>query len=165
MGKRLPKTAICLFIVMCLALSPVGALAAAKTVSILKVEYDYTRLRSEPTSSSGEIITTLRKDAKVFYIGRSGSWAYVCTEWGTMGYLYSGYLSYYGKVRLGNIYYVNASSLKVYKSASTSSTRIGTLPKNYYLLLYATNGNWGYVRSLSGNAGYVLLSGLKRLSS
>jgi uncharacterized protein YgiM (DUF1202 family) len=144
-----------------LAAVPLSASAAKKTVSILKVSADYARLRSEP-GAGGDVVATLRKDSKVFYLGRSGSMAYVCTERGQMGYIYAGYLAAYGKVPLASIYYVKSSSLSVYKSASTSSRKLGSIPKNGYILLRETNGNWGFIRSLSGNSGYVLLSGLKR---
>jgi len=142
-------------------LAPVTASAAVKTVNILKVTADYVRVRSE-AGNSGDVLETLRKGTKVFYLGRSGGMAYVCTERGVKGFVYAGYLSLYGAVRLANVYYVKSSSLSVYASASTSSKKLGSLPKNGYILLMDTNGSWGYIKSLSGKGGYVLLSGLKK---
>lgn len=162
MGKKLFSVFLCLTLVLTFALAPVGALAAVKTVNILQAEDDYIRVRSAPTSAEGEVLATLREGTKMFYLGRSGSWAYICTETGLCGYVYSGFLSYYGAVRLSNVYYVQSSSLKVYSSASTSARRIATLPKGYFVLLYEANGNWGFIRSLSGGGGFVLLSGLRR---
>ena len=101
----------------------------------------------------------------MFYLSRSGSMAYVRTSNGVEGYVYAGYLEKYGEVRLSNIYYVQSSSLTVYRSASTSASRVTTLPNGYFVLLYDANGRWGKIRSLNGGDGYVLLSGLKRAAT
>ena len=56
---------------------------------------------------------------------------------------------------------VSVSSLPVYKSASTSSQRIATLPAGYDVTVYAQNGVWAYV-GRSGNYGFCSLAGLER---
>jgi uncharacterized protein YgiM (DUF1202 family) len=160
MGKLRWKALVGIALALVFLTAPLSALAAAKTVNILKVSADGARLRDAATA--GEVLTTLAKGTKVFYLGRTGGMAYVCTEHGVKGYVYAGYLETYGAVRLANIYYVKSSSLSVYQSASTSSKRLGAIPKNGYILLYKANGNWGYIKTLSGKAGYVLLSGLKK---
>ena len=60
---------------------------------------------------------------------------------------------------------MQSSSLAVYNSPSTSSSRSGTLSKGYHLLLVDANGSWGKIRSLSGAQGYVLLGGLRRATT
>lgn len=158
MGKKYLKVVLSIVLSLLLLTAPLSAFAAPKTVTILKVKNDYARVRNE----EGEVITSLRKNTKVFYLGRQDSMAYICTERGVMGYVYGGYLSSYGAVRLANVYYVKSSSLKVYSSPRTSSRRLTTLPKNSFILLSKANGKWGYIKSLSGNSGYVQLSGLRR---
>jgi len=160
MGKLRWKALVGVALALVFLTAPLSALAAAKTVNILKVSADGARLRDAATA--GEVLTTLAKGTKVFYLGRSGGMAYVCTERGVKGYVYAGYLEAYGAVRLANIYYVKSTSLAVYQSASASSKRLGSIPKNGYILLYKADGNWGYIKTLSGRAGYVLLSGLKK---
>ena len=56
---------------------------------------------------------------------------------------------------------VSVSSLPVYKSASTSSKRISTLPVGYAVTVYAQNGKWAYIGK-GGNYGFCALSGLER---
>ncbi len=162
MNSKRFKAFLSLVLAMALmAALPLTASAAKKTVNILKVTADYARLR-EDAGSNAEVITTLRKNAKVFYLGRSGGMAYVMTERGLKGYIYAGYLGTYGAVAAASVYYVKSSSLSVYKSARTSARKLGSIPKNGYILLKTTNGKWGYIKTLSGRGGYVLLSGLKR---
>ena len=54
---------------------------------------------------------------------------------------------------------VTAESVKVYRSASTSSTALGTLKKGASLNVIAVNGDWAYVER-SGSYGYCKVSAL-----
>ena len=56
---------------------------------------------------------------------------------------------------------VSVSSLPIYKSASTSSKRIATLPVGYAVTVYARNGQWAYVGK-GDNYGFCALAGLER---
>ena len=164
MGERkFLRALICLTLMLALLLGTVGAQAAERSVTILRLTNDFVNIRSS-TGENSRVIGTLRQGALMFYLNRSGSMAYVCTTSGTQGYVYAGYLEKVGEARIGNIYYVQSSSLAVYRSASTSSGRSTTLSHNYYVLLTDANGRWGKIRSLNGGQGYVLLSGLKRAS-
>ena len=162
-AKRCLRVLTCLTLIMALLLSTLSAQAASSTVTILQVRNDYVRLHSA-TGGQGEVLATLRTGTRLFYLGREDSMAYVCTENGVRGYAYAGYLESMGSVRMANVYYVKSSSLTVYSSASTSSSRVTTLPNGYILLLTDAYGYWGSIRSLSGGTGYVLLSGLQRVS-
>ena len=162
-GKRILRLLVCLSLVMALMLGTLSAQAAAKTVTVLQLKNDYVRIRSS-TGEGSQVVGTLRAGTKMFYFGRSNSMAYVGTENGQRGYVYAGYLEKYGEVRVANVYYVQSSSLTVYTSPSTSAGRATTLGKNRFILLTDANGNWGRIRSLNGNTGYVLLSGLRRAS-
>ena len=165
MGERKHLRAlICLALTLALLLGATGAQAAERTVTILQLTNDYVNIRSG-TGAGSQVIGTLRTGTRMFYLGRSGSMAYVCTTQGAQGYVYAGYLEKVGEARIGNIYYVQSSSLTVYRSPSTSAGRSGTLAKGYHLLLIDANGQWGKIRSLSGAEGYVLLSGLRRAST
>ena len=121
MGERkFLRTFICLTLMLSILLGTFGAQAAERTVTILELTNDFVYIRSS-TGENSQIIGTLRKGTRMFYRGRSGSMAYVCTSNGTKGYVYAGYLEKVGEARIGNIYYVQSSSLAVYRSASTSS--------------------------------------------
>ena len=162
MGERkFLRAFICLTLVLSMLLGMSGAQAAERSVTVLELVNDYVNLRSG-TGAGSQVIGTLRAGTRMFYLGRSGSMAYVCTTNGAQGYIYAGYLEKVGDARVCNIYYVQSSSLAVYRSPSTSSSRTATLSKGYYLLLTDANGRWGKIRSLGGAEGYVLLSGLKR---
>ena len=163
--KRYLRVLVCLTLALALLLgTTVSAQAAERTVTILQLTNDYVYIRSS-TGENSQVIGTLRQGTKMFYLGRSGSMAYVCTTSGTQGYVYAGYLEKVGEVRIGNVYYVQSSSLTVYNSPSTSASRSGTLSKGYHLLLIDANGRWGKIRSLSGAQGYVLLGGLRRATT
>lgn len=58
---------------------------------------------------------------------------------------------------------VTASSVKVYKSASTSSKSLGTLQKGVEVNVIKTSDNWAYIE-LNGNYGYCAVDALTRTS-
>ena len=106
MGERkFLRTFICLTLMLSILLGTFGAQAAERTVTILELTNDFVYIRSS-TGENSQIIGTLRKGTRMFYRGRSGSMAYVCTSNGTKGYVYAGYLEKVGEARIGNIYYV-----------------------------------------------------------
>lgn len=163
-GKKLLRALVCATLTLCLMLGTVGAQAADRAVTILQLTNDYVYIRSS-TGANSQVIGTLRQGTRMFYLGRSGSMAYVCTASGQQGYVYAGYLEKVGDASTRNVYYVQSSSLAVYNSPSTSSSRSTTLPKGYHLLLVDANGSWGKIRSLNGAQGYVLLGGLRRATT
>ena len=57
---------------------------------------------------------------------------------------------------------VSASSVVVYESASTSSTKLGKLNQGAQVNVLATNSNWAYIE-LNGNYGYCALNALAKL--
>lgn len=56
---------------------------------------------------------------------------------------------------------VSASALPVYKSARTSSKKLGTLPQGQAVTIYAYNADWAYI-GLEGRYGFCALSGLQK---
>ena len=163
-GKKFLRALVCATLTLCLMLGTVGAQAADRAVTILQLTNDYVYIRSS-TGANSQVIGTLRQGTRMFYLGRSGSMAYVCTSSGQQGYVYAGYLEKVGDASPRHVYYVQSSSLAVYNSPSTSSSRSTTLPKGYHLLLVDANGSWGKIRSLNGAQGYVLLGGLRRATT
>ena len=160
MKRNLLKSILCLALILVLTLAPLSAFAATKTAKILKVNVDKARMRE---SSSGAIITTLDKGTKVLYLNRNdGAYCKVCTTNGETGYVYKGFLSNYGAVRANQVY-VTKSSTTLYRKSGSSLRKSSTLNTGVYLLVYKTNGNWAYVKSMTGRSGYVKLSAIKKV--
>ena len=88
---------------------------------------------------------------------------------GTVGYAFTSHLTpdtsgtsgTYSVVTETYAATVSVSSLPVYKSASTSSKRMATLPVGYPVTVYAQNGEWAYVGNGSSR-GFCALAGLER---
>ena len=160
MKRNLWKSILCIALILVLTLAPLSALAASRTAKILKVNVDKARMRE---SATGEIITTLNKGTKVLYLNRTdGAYCKVCTTDGTTGYVYKGFLSSYGSVRADQVY-VTTGSTTLYKLSGNSLRKSSTLKGGVYVLVYKSNGNWAYVKSMTGRSGYVRLSALSRV--
>lgn len=150
------------------AFMPVGALAASssknrkKIIYIISIDNDGTRVRSTPRGGDlDNVMTSLKKGTRLFYLGTEGAWYKVCSEFSTTtGYVYKGYTSYYGAVALDSIYRCDGST-RMYKRASTSSKRVTTLKDGQFVIVYAVSGKWAYVHTISGYKGYVRTSSLE----
>ena len=160
MKRNLWRSILCLSQILVLVLAPMSGVAATKTAKILKINVDQARMR---TGASGEIITTLARGTKVLYLNRTdGAYCKVCTTNGTTGYVYKGFLSSYGSVRADQVY-VTTGSTTLYKLSGNSLRKSSTLKSGTYMLVYKTNGNWAYVKSMSGKSGYVKLSSIRKV--
>ena len=160
MKRNWMRSVLCLLLVLTLAIAPMCAFASTKTAKILKINVDQARMR---TGASGEIITTLARGTKVLYLNRTdGAFCKVCTTDGTTGYVYKGFLSSYGSVRADQVY-VTKGSTTLYKLSGNSLRKSSTLKGGVYVLVYKSNGNWAYVKSMTGRSGYVRLSALSRV--
>ena len=141
--------------------APSNTAQAAGSMKIMKTNVQGGRLREGP-SSEYDVITTLDKGEKVFYAGKSkNAFCYVCTADGKIGYIYKGFLSSYGTVRTSSIYYTRGKNVRMYKKPSTSASKAATLRQQQYIIVYQKAGNWAYVRTLDGKAGYIQLSKIK----
>ena len=119
-------------------------------------------------STSSKLLGTLPAGYAVTVYAQNGSWAYI-----GKGSNY-GFCSLSGLQRntgmnsdglTGTIpVTVTASSVKVYKSASTSSTKLGTLSKGAQVNLISTEGSWAYIE-LNGKYGYCAVSALTSQSA
>lgn len=150
------------------AFMPVGALAASsgknrkKVIYIINIDNDGTRVRSTPHGGDlDNVMISLKKGTKLFYLGTEGAWYKVCSEFSTTtGYVYKGYASYYGAVSMDSIYRCDGST-RMYKRASSSSKRVTTLKDGQFVIVYGVSGKWAYVRTISGYKGYVRISSLQ----
>ena len=161
--KRRVFSIIVLVVMIVSVIAPINAMAATK-VKILKVTVDSARLRYGPSSSYG-VKTSLKKGAKVFYLGKTeNSFAHICTSKGLYGYMYKGYLKSYGSCNKSQVYYNKKKTLPVYKKASTSSKRVTKLSKYQHVIVYGfkTKGSWAYIKTLGGKGGYCKASALTK---
>ena len=159
MKRRLISLALVVALLMAMAIVPVGASAATK-IQILKVTVDGARVREGPSSAYG-VKASIKKGAKVFYLGKmKNSFAYIRTSGGTTGYMYKGFLKSYGSCYKSQVYYSKKSGLKVYKKASTHSSKVTKLSKYQHVIVYQVKGNWAYIKTVSGKGGYCQASAL-----
>ena len=160
------KVTLCLVLALLIGAAPVSALAASKkdtVVSILKCTVDGGRLREGP-GSSYDVITSLRKGDKVLYIGAyEGAFCLVRTMYGQNGYIYKGFLSYYGAARRSQIFYATDDGVTLYKKPKSGASKSTTLAKGEHIIVYKVVGNWGYAKTLRGKAGFVTAKNLKGL--
>ncbi len=151
--KRIAAAFLCALFIMSFAAPEVGY-AKTKTVYILNVENDGARMRKEPNSTSDNVEVTLKKGTKVFYLGKSGAWYKVRSEYGPSGWVYKGYLKYYGAVSLSSVYIVSAKT-PVYKKTSSGVKKSMTFSQKQFVIVRAANKTWAYIYTLSGARGYV----------
>lgn len=136
--------------------------AKAASMKIVKVNVQGGRLREGP-SADYDVITTLKRDQKIFYSGKTkNAFSYVCTADGKKGFIYRGFLSSYGTIRTEQVYYTTGRNVRMYKKASTSASRAATLRQQQYVIVYKKSGSWAYVRTLDGTAGYIPLKHLHK---
>jgi len=160
MTKRMVKSMVCALLAIVLFAMPMCASAAKDPIiRILNVNVDGARVRS--SDDFNEIITSLKRGTKVLYMNDTReAYCKVCTQDGTVGYVYKGFLDSYGAARASTLCYTNTDSVRVYNRPSTSGKRLAKLDEGTCLVLYRTNGDWAAVLSLSGARGFVKLSSL-----
>lgn len=158
MNRKLLMLLLCAILIASTVLAPVSALAA--TSKILIVNVDGARLRNG--GNHKKILTSLKKGSRVVYSGtHDGSMYLVRASNGKKGYIYKRYLSAYGAAPSKKVYYTT-KKIPLYRHASTSARRVTRLDKGTTVIVYETKGSWAYVRTLSGRAGYVKKSYLKK---
>ena len=110
------------------------------------------------------MITSLRKGDKVLYIGaHEGAFCLVRTMYGQNGYIYKGFLSYYGAARRSQIFYATDDGVTLYKKPKSGASKSTTLAKGEHIIVYKVVGSWGYAKTLRGKAGFVTAKNLKGL--
>lgn len=162
------KRTLIIMLALMLALSavlPSVGFAASKSKSkkiiyVVNVDNNGLRVRSEPNGGDN-VMTTLKKGTKLFYLGTKGAYYKVCSEYSyTSGYVYKGYVSYYGAVAYDSIFRADGRTT-VYSRPSTSSRRSATLKDGQFVIVRAVSGKWAYIYTISGTKGYVRTSSLE----
>lgn len=156
--KRIVAALLCAFLTLSFA-APEAAFAKSNTVYILNVENDGARMRTEPNSESDNVEVSLKKGTKVFYLAKSGAWYKVRSEYGPSGWVYKGYLKYYGAVSLSSVYIASAKT-PVYKKSGSGVKKIMTISKKQFVIVRAANNTWAQIYTLSGTSGYVKIDRL-----
>ncbi len=158
------RAAVCLLLILMTMATPIINVptAYAATMKVLKCNVSGGRLREGP-STAYDVVSSLKRGEKVLYSGKTkNAFSLVSTADGRVGYVYKGYLSSYGSVRDSQVYYTRTGNMKLYKKPSTKSGTAVRLRKKQFIFVYKKAGNWAYVRTMEGKAGYIPLSNIKK---
>lgn len=140
---------------------PTGALASSKKKAMIMKTTVGVNLRDPDDYYT--IVGNVKKGTEVLFTGKTKKSFYlVTTSDGRQGYVYKGYLTEYGAVNKSQVYYTT-SSCKVYKNPTTKAGKVTKLKSGRYVLVYATQGEWAYVKTSNGKSGYMKRSALKKL--
>ena len=115
-------------------------------------------------STSASIVTNLSRGSKVTVVKESGSWSQIKTAAGQTGWVASQYLqagsgsstptSNSGSTTSKSAV-VNASSLNVRSSASTSASIVANLSRGSKVTVVKESGSWSQIKTASGQTGWV----------
>lgn len=159
MKRRVLWVAVCMMLIISTIIAPVSASASSSVAKIMKIN---TNANLRNPSDYEDIIGFLKKGTKVLWAGKTKkAFLLVTTTDGKTGYIYKDYLSSYGAVNKNQIYKTK-SSAKIYKKASTSSSKVTSVGKGRYVLVYARSSSWAYVKTTSGKGGYMKMSALSK---
>ncbi|WP_197089886.1 SH3 domain-containing protein [Bacillus sp. FJAT-27916] len=115
----------------------------------------------EKATTSSKVIGSVKKNAALTLLKKSGTWGQVKLSNGKTGWVSMSYLTTKrpstAASNLGT-YYVTVSSLNVREKATTSSKVIGSVKKNAALTLLKKSGTWGQVKLSNGKTGWVSMS-------
>ncbi|SDD37020.1 N-acetylmuramoyl-L-alanine amidase [Priestia aryabhattai B8W22] len=121
-------------------------------------------------STSASIVTNLPRNSKVTVLKESGSWSQIKTTSGQTGWVASQYLqagsgssapAKDSGSTTSKSAVVNASSLNVRSSASTSASVVINLPHNSKVTVLKESGSWSQIKTASGQTGWVASQYLK----
>ncbi len=121
-------------------------------------------------STSASIVTNLPRNSKVTVLKESGSWSQIKTTSGQTGWVASQYLqagsgssapAKDSGSTTSKSAVVNASSLNVRSSASTSASVVINLPRNSKVTVLKESGSWSQIKTASGQTGWVASQYLK----
>lgn len=167
--KTLQSTKILCLALVCMLLmaTALPALAVSNSETLAKNGDVYyviaSSLNVRKTSTartSSNIITSLRKGAKVTFLREQNGWWYVKYNNSRYGYVDKQYLTRSNAPKVGN-YKVTATSLVIRSFPRSTSPRYSTYGKNTVIKILQLNGDWGRV-SYKGREGWVALKYLKK---
>jgi len=155
MKQKVFKIVVCMIMVLTCALAPVAA-SASNAAYILRVNADLTRMRQ--TAGNSAVVRKLPAGTCVLYGGENaGAYCKVYLTNGVSGYVYKEHLSGYGAVSKNKVYRTYTPA-DIYTRSGNSLKRRGTVPAGQFVLVYKTNGNWAFVKSVNGTSGYMKLN-------
>ncbi|MEB4868852.1 MULTISPECIES: SH3 domain-containing protein [Priestia] len=115
-------------------------------------------------STSASIVTNLSRGSKVTVVKESGSWSQIKTASGQTGWVASQYLqtgsgssapAKDSGSTTSKSAVVNASSLNVRSSASTSASIVTNLSRGSKVTVVKESGSWSQIKTASGQTGWV----------
>ena len=143
MKRKVLLMVMCILLACSTVIAPLSA--CASTARILKVN---TNANLRDPDDVTHVLTFLKKGTKVLWMGKSKKSMYlVATTDGYTGYIFKDYLSSYGAVSSKSIYKTTTSA-KLYKKPSTSASKVTTVHSNRYVLVYAAQNGWAYVKTV-----------------
>ena len=126
--------------------------AGAKQAGIVSIGSGSLNVRSSP-STSGTVSATLKKNAYVTLLGKTGSWWQVAYGNGRTGYCHGDYIrtvsAQEATVRL------SSGSLNVRSGAGTSYAKTGSLTNGEAVLILSDSGQWSRILYHGTKTGYV----------
>ena len=160
MKRNFLRIMICLVLVAATLAAPISA-SAASLAHIMKINVSDARLRVAPGDT--EIISKLRRGAKVLYLGdEDDHYCKVVTLDGKTGYVFEEYLSHYGTVKKSMLY-TNDSKITLYKKSGDNLRKSSSIKADQLILVYKKSGGWAQIKTLDGKSGYCKLSGINEI--
>ncbi|WP_462405932.1 SH3 domain-containing protein [Gracilibacillus sp. Marseille-QA3620] len=115
----------------------------------------------EKATTSSKVIGSVKKNAALTLLKKSGSWGQVKLSNGKTGWVSMSYLTTKKPSTVSSnlgTYYVTASTLYVREKATTSSRSVASVKKNTAVTLLKKNGSWGQIKLSNGKTGWVSMS-------
>ena len=163
MKRNILRVTICLLLALVISSGVFTVSAASNIVWILKCNVDGGRLHDGP-SSAYQVVTSAKKGEKLFFMGETeDAFCYVSNTSGAMGYIYRGFLEFYGAARYDQLFYAGYSGAKLYKQPSAGAKSSGYLAGNEIVIAFKVVGDWAYVKSVNGKWGFIPISNLNKL--
>ena len=110
-------------------------------------------------STSSTVLGTLSYGESIVVLDHGDTWALITRDGSSYGYCLLSGITRTSDFENGTPATVTVDSLTVYRSASTSSTALGTLYRGAEVTVLDHNNTWAYI-TRNGSYGFCLLSGL-----
>lgn len=158
MKRKVLKSIICSLLIVAMLAASAPAFAASSLARIVKVNASNVRLRD----ANDNVICNLKKGTKLLYWGKKDdAMCKVITSSGKVGYIYKGYLTTYGAMKLDKVF-VTTDTVTMYKPSGSSLKSAGRLAAGKYVMVYKSSGGWAYIKTMSGKGAFVRTDDLKR---
>ena len=130
------------------------------------IKYDNVPLRTGFSKSKDTTVATLSKGDKVMLLQLASDWCKVRTESGKLGYVKTEYiLAYPDNTTSVTTAYTASKKTYVYKSMSTSSSRLTTIPSGAQVTVQSNPKKGWWYGSYNGVTGYMRTKYVKKTES